>query len=182
MLKMFLGLTFILGNFVSLKAADKNNFNIKVSSHAKTASNEGLQETLELNFSPENREKLRKALEDYSRSVDPNHEQIEERRRAMHESIQARFLATDNDNDGTIDRQEATESLPQIARHFSQVDTNQDNVISLIELENAQNKILERRKAAEAAMEAEKLEELEAASNDKPKTKQAYSTSRKRAL
>ena len=135
-----------------------------------------------MNFSPEHREKLRKALDDYARSVDPDHEQIEERRRAMHESIKARFLASDNDNDGTIDRQEATENLPQIARHFSQVDTNQDGVISLDELEAAQVRIAERRKAAEAAMEAQKQQEADIAAATKRKTKQATNASRKPAL
>lgn len=165
----------------SVLAADRSNL-VGVDDTVKRTGDDGTQQTLNLNFSPEHREKLRKALDDYSRSVDPNHEQIEERRRAMQESIKARFLATDNDNDGTLDRQEATESLPQIARHFSQVDTNQDNVISLDELENAQTRILERRKAAEAAMEAQKLQEAEALSASKRKSKQASNNSRKPAL
>ena len=88
--------------------------------------NDGLQQTLNLNFSPENREKLRRALDDYARSVDQNHDQIEESRRAMQESIERRFLDADSDGDGSVNRQEATEKLPQIARHFNQVDTNQD--------------------------------------------------------
>ncbi len=147
------------------------------------ATNDGMQQTLELNFSPENREKLRKALDDYARSVDHGHDQIEERRRAMQESIKVRFLDADSDGDGTIDRQEATERLPQIARHFSQVDTNQDNVISLDELEDAQVRILERRKAAEAAVEAKKLQDADAgAVVIKRKNKQASDNTRKRAL
>ena len=101
----------------------------------------------------------------------------------MHESIKARFLASDNDNDGTIDRQEATESLPQIARHFNQVDTNQDGVISLEELEAAQARIVERRKAIDAAIEAEKQQDADQAEVAKRKSKQAVSTSlRKPAL
>ena len=143
---------------------------------------EGIQQTLNLNFSPENREKLRKALDDYAKSVDHDHDQIEERRRAMQESIEARFLDADNDGDGTIDRQEATEKLPQIARHFSQVDLNQDNVISLDELEEAQARIIERRKAAEATLEAQKLEAAEAAIVGKPKNKQTATNVKKRAL
>lgn len=143
---------------------------------------EGMQQTLNLNFSPEDRLRLRKALDDYARSIDPDHEQIEERRRAMQESIEARFLATDKDNDGSIDRQEATESLPQIARHFSQVDTNQDEVITLDELEEAQARIIERRKAAEAALQAQKLQEVEAAAAAKRKSKQAANSRKQRAL
>jgi Ca2+-binding EF-hand superfamily protein len=148
------------------------------------SANDGMQQTLQLNFSPENREKIRKALDDYARSVDHDHDQIEERRRAMQESIKERFLDADSDGDGTIDRQEATYRLPQIARHFSQVDTNQDNVISLDELEEAQVRILERRKAAEAALEAKKLQDADtgAVAATKRKSKQASDNTRKRAL
>lgn len=147
---------------------------------------EGMQQTLELNFSPESREKLRKALDDYARSIDQDHDRIEERRRAMQESLEARFYDADNDADGTLDRQEATEKLPQIARHFSQVDTNQDNVISLSELEEAQARILERRRAAEASLEAQKLqatiENAENKSESKLKVKQSAHNAKKRAL
>jgi uncharacterized membrane protein len=146
----------------------------------ETAS-DGTQQTLNLNFSPENREKLRKALDDYAKSVDRDHEQIEERRRAMRASIEARFLDADNDGDGTIDRQEATEKLPQIARLFSQVDVNQDNVISLEELEQAQTRILERRRAAEAALETEKLQATaESSDSAKLKNKQTANNTKKR--
>lgn len=148
---------------------------------------EGLQQTLNLNFSPEHREKLRKALDDYARSVDPSHDQIEERRRAMQESIETRFFEADADGDGTLDRQEATERLPQIARHFNTVDINQDNLISLGELVEAQARILERRKAAELALEQQKLQkqpepEAGAAISAKPKAKQANNSSKKKSL
>ena len=122
---------------------------------------EGLQQTLEINFSPERREKLRKALEEYARNVDPSHEKIEERRRLMRESIETRFFEADLNNDGTLDRQEVTFKLPQIARHFNSVDVNQDGLISLAELEDAQSRMIERRRAIEAAMEAEKLEKAQ---------------------
>jgi len=147
------------------------------------AENEALQQTLNLNFSPQHREKLRKALEDYARNADPSHEKIEERRRVMRESIETRFFEADTNNDGTLDRQEATYKLPQIARHFSSVDINQDNLISLTELEDAQARILERRKAAEAALEAERLQKLqestEAAVPVKRKSKQAVNGHKK---
>ena len=143
---------------------------------------DGTQQTLNLNFSPEDRLRLRKALDAYSRTVDPDHEQIIERRRAMQESIKERFLASDKDNDGSLDRQEATDSLPQVARHFSQVDTNQDGIITLDEMQSVQLKIVERRKAAEAAIEAKKQEEAEALANMKRKNKQASNNSRKNAL
>lgn len=153
-----------LGCSFSISAAEKvNNFisNVDMPKRVADADYDGMQQTLNLNFSPENREKLRRALSDYGRSADPDHGQIEERRRAMQDSIKTRFLEADSDGDGTIDRQEATEKLPQIARHFNMVDTNQDGLISLEELQAAQARILERRKAAEAALEAQKNQETE---------------------
>jgi cell division protein FtsN len=146
------------------------------------APNDGTQQTLNLNFSPENRSKIRKALDEYSRTTDPEHKQIEERKRNMRESIEARFLAIDKDNDGSIDRQEATENLPQVARHFSQVDSNQDEVITLDELQAAQSRILEHRKADEALLEAQKQQEADAAALAKRKSKQAVNNNHKSAL
>jgi Ca2+-binding EF-hand superfamily protein len=143
---------------------------------------EGMRQTLNLNFSPENREKLRKVLNDYSRAVDPSHSQIEERRRAMQASIEERFLEADNDGDGTIDRQEATEKLPQIARHFSQVDFNQDGLISLDELQQAQARILERRKMAEVNLDAQNTQDMEPPVVVKRKTKQVVNNPNKPAL
>lgn len=153
--------------------------------------NEGIQQTLKLNFSPENREKLRKALDEYAKAVDRDHQQIEDRRRAMQESIEARFFDADNDGDGTIDRQEATEKLPQVARLFSQIDINQDNVISLDELVEAQARIIERRRTAEALVQAQKLQAAEAALEAqrpqtagiaKPESKQTGNNSKKRTF
>ncbi len=147
--------------------------------------NDGLQQTLDLNFSPEHRERLRKALDEYSRSIDPSHDQIEERRRAMQENIETRFFEADSDGNGTIDRQEATEKLPQIARHFNAVDSNQDNLISLGELVEAQARIMERRRAGELALEQQKLQkqqEIEPNVIAKPKSKQANSGTKKKSL
>lgn len=176
-------------SFNAFAAAGKTNF-IGVGAVEKpvpeeSAAGEGMRQTLNLNFSPETREKLRKALDDYAKSVDQDHDRIEERRRAMQESMEARFLDADNDNDGTIDRQEATEKLPQIARLFSQVDANQDGVISLDELEDAQARAAERRRLAEANIEAQKLQ---AQATDalmpiaKPRNKQSASNSKKRTF
>lgn len=179
---MCVGLGFSFNVDAGGKTSLVNTDNVTRPAVGDEPTNEGLQQTLNLNFSPENREKLRKALDDYAKSVDHDHDRIEERRRAMQESVEARFLDADNDGDGTIDRQEATEKLPQIARHFSQVDLNQDNVISLDELEEAQLRIVERRKAAEAALEVQKQQAAETAITTKPKNKQTANNSKKRAL
>lgn len=165
----------------NVNAAGKTNFiavgGVEKPATEESAAGEGMRQTLNLNFSPENREKLRKALDDYAKSVDQDHDRIEERRRAMKESVKERFLDADNDGDGTIDRQEATEKLPQIARLFSQVDVNQDGVISLEELEEAQARTIERRRAAEMALEEQKLQASE--TTTKSKNKQTANNSKK---
>ncbi len=138
---------------------------------AEEADSGGLEQTLEYNFSPDDRARLRKALSDYAKSTDPEHDQIEQRRKAMKESIEARFNECNKDNDDSIDREEATLCMPQIARHFSYVDVDEDEVITLEELELAQAKQTERQKAAEAKMEAQKILEAEAAIKSKSKTK-----------
>lgn len=173
------------GSRTNLAAAAEKPRRAPEGERADDDAKDGYQKTLNLNFSPERREMLRKALEDYARSIDPSHDQIEERRRAMQESIEARFFEADSNNDSTIDRQEATEKLPQIARHFNSVDTNQDGVISLNELVEAQARILERRRAAEAAIQLEKQRkaiEAEALEDAKTKSKQATNSSKKKAL
>lgn len=148
-----------------------------------TDANEGMQQTLNLNFSPEERMRLRKALDTYARTVDPSHDQIAERRRMMQKSIESRFLAADRDNNNALDRQEATESLPQVARHFNQVDANQDGFITIDELLAFQNRIEERKKAAETlAVGQENIKDLspkELADLMKRKGKQASNNSRK---
>jgi len=89
----------------------------------------------------------------------------------MKDSVEERFNYCDKDNDDSIDREEATQCLPQIARHFSYVDVDEDGVITLDELELAQAKSVERQKAAEAKIEAEKIQEAEAEIKSKSKAK-----------
>lgn len=131
----------------------------------------GLEKTLEYNFSPDDRARLRKALADYAKSTDPEHAQIEQKRKAMKESVEARFNECNKDSDDSIDREEATLCLPQIARHFNFVDVDKNNVITLEELELAQAKSIERQKAAEAKMEAQKILEAEAEIKNKSKSR-----------
>jgi Ca2+-binding EF-hand superfamily protein len=66
----------------------------------------------------------------------------------MHKRLQERFAQTDKDDDGTISREEAAEGMPQIVRHFSMIDLNSDNLVSLEELEALQLKIMERQRMA----------------------------------
>lgn len=139
----------------------------------RTADNDeiGLAKTLERNFSPEDRARLRKALSDYARNTDPDHQQMEQKRKAMHDSITQRFNECNRDNDDSLDREEVTLCLPQVARHFSYVDVDDNNVITLEELELAQSKMLERQKAAEAKFEAQNLPALSDSDADKLKVK-----------
>lgn len=131
----------------------------------------GLEETLRFNFSPDDRARLRKALSDFARNTDPEHRQIEHKRKLMRESVEARFNDCNKDNDESLDRQEVTHCLPQIARHFSYVDVDEDEVITLEELELAQAKQSERKRAEEAKLEADKIIEAEIEIKNKSKAK-----------
>lgn len=115
----------------------------------------GISKTLEHNFSPEDRARLRKALSDYARNSDPDHQLMLLKRKAMHDSISQRFNECNRDNDDSLDREEATLCLPQVARHFSYVDLDGNSVITLDELENAYAQMVERQRAAEAKTEAQ---------------------------
>lgn len=146
--------------------------------------NDPLQQTLNLNFSPEERLRLRKALDAYARAVDPSHDQITERRRSTQKSIESRFLAADRDNNNALDRQEATESIPQVARHFAQVDYNQDGFVTIDELFAFQNRLEERKKINDAITAGKTENQKDFSSKDHPdglkrKNKQASSNSNK---
>lgn len=90
--------------------------------------------------------RLRRDLDEYTRTVDPAHVQIEERRRLMHKRLQERFSQIDRDGDGLISREEALDGIPQLLKHFANVDLNGDNYLSLDELEALQARILERQR------------------------------------
>lgn len=121
----------------------------------------GLSKTLEQNFSPEDRARLRKALSDYARNTDPDHQVMEQKRKAMHDSISQRFNECNRDNDDSLDREETTLCLPQVARHFSYVDVDDNGVITMEELELAQSRMMERQKAVESQLQAQQLQEPE---------------------
>ena len=79
-------------------------------------------------------DQIRDALAEYSRAEDKNNAIYEQKRRAMLDSVELRFLACDTDLDKTLDVFEATQCLPQVARMFRDVDINNNNVISLDEI------------------------------------------------
>jgi hypothetical protein len=111
--------------------------------------------------------RLRRDLDEYSRSVDPAHVQIEERRRVMRKRLQERFLACDRDEDGYMSLDEAYECMPQVARRFGEVDTNGDRGVSLEELEVVLNKISEREKIL--SMKSENTDSPDGSSKRKSK-------------
>lgn len=132
------------------------------------------QQPLDGNITDQERIRLHRDLDEYSRTVDPAHVQIEERRRIMHQRLEERFANSDKDNDGSISREEAAEAMPQISRHFNQVDLNGDGVITLNELEAAQARAMERHRAETAKNDVQDPE--------LPKRKKDASSSHKRAL
>tara|TARA_B110000240_G_C13153877_1_gene306461 strand:+ start:58 stop:546 length:489 start_codon:yes stop_codon:yes gene_type:complete len=79
-------------------------------------------------------DQIRDALAEYSRAEDKNNAIYEEKRRAMLDSVELRFLACDTDADDTLDVFEVTQCLPQVARRFRDVDIDNDNVITLDEI------------------------------------------------
>lgn len=133
---------------------------------------------LEGNISLEERMRLHRDLAEYSRSIDSTHIVIENHRRGMRQRLYERFSGSDKDNDGSISREEATETLPQIARHFSQVDANNDGVITLNELAIVHARMVERQRRALPAAN-EEAEEVEVV---KGKEKEVTASSRKKAL
>jgi hypothetical protein len=137
----------------------------------ETDSRSAEPQALEVNVSAEERLRLRNDLETYSRAEDPDHDQMEARRHAMRERVKQRFQSADKDSDGSISRGEAWESMPQLARHFEQVDTNNDDIITEDEMEAAQTRMLERQRAASAKNDVQE-----------PKRKSKYPANRRRAL
>jgi len=79
-------------------------------------------------------DQIRDALTEYSRAEDENNALYEQKRRAMLDSVESRFLACDTDADDTLDVYEVTLCLPQVARRFRDVDINNDNLITLDEI------------------------------------------------
>lgn len=134
--------------------------------------------TLESSISLEERMRLHRDLAEYSRSIDSTHITIENHRRGMRQRLYERFSGSDKDNDGSISREEATETLPQIARHFNQVDANGDGVITLNELAIVHARMVERQQRGIPAAR-EEAQEVEVV---KGKDKEVTASSRKKAL
>ena len=169
-----LALLFSFAEVIVAGPRDNQNNNEEVTKSQPSDNSKSATEAVGVNMDDNIR--LRRTLDEYSRTVDPAHVQIEERRRVMHQRIQERFSQADRDNDGGISLEEAYDSMPQLARHFGAVDLNSDHMITLEELEALQAKIAERQRMATL-----KVDTLET-DNAKAKNKQGASGNRKSAL
>ena len=79
-------------------------------------------------------EEIHNALSNFTESEDKINVIYEQRRREMLESVERRFILCDSDNNEQLDVYEATLCLPQVARQFREVDTNNDFLISFDEI------------------------------------------------
>ncbi|WP_229407149.1 hypothetical protein [Methylobacillus flagellatus] len=138
----------MLAAVVLVAAAHVQAGNDDVAADAQEVSTAHIHQTLDAKISGEDRQRLRRDLYEYSRSLDAAHAQIEERRRIMRQRVLERFQEADKDGNGVISREEAMELLPQVARHFMQFDLNGDGVIAINELETMQAQIAERQHKA----------------------------------
>ena len=173
--RLFVGFFLLFSSAEAMMAAPRDTQNNDESSKTQQVdSSKSSSEAVGVNMDDNIR--LRRALDEYSRSVDPAHVQIEERRRVMHKRLQERFSQTDRDNDGAISLEEAYDSMPQLARHFGAVDLNSDHFISLDELEALQVRIVERQRIASAKSDSPDVE------NVKQKNKQSGANNRKNSL
>ncbi len=107
---------------------------ISVSTNADVKTNELKNIDSEFVYELTDLDQIRDALAEYSRAEDENNALYEQKRRAMLDSVELRFLACDTDSDDTLDVFEVTQCLPQVARRFRDVDIDNDNVITLDEI------------------------------------------------
>jgi hypothetical protein len=109
------------------------------------------RQKLEEKLPPEARRRLREVLNAYSRQAYPDGDQVEERRRLMHDRMQERLNNADKSGVGSISRSEAQLRMPRLARQFDQIDLNGDNVITRDEMQAARDRLLmEKRETARA--------------------------------
>lgn len=104
---------------------------------------------LEQRLTPQESEELYRDLQNQSEAAYADHAQIESRRQIMRKKLEERLQQADTDNDNSISRLEAEESMPGLAKHFDQIDINHDGVITLDEMKAAdeRNRELRERQA-----------------------------------
>jgi hypothetical protein len=126
------GAAFLMALYVPLSASEQDvakQPSAPESSELKTPA-----PSLEQRMSPEERQRFNYDLQTHSGTVYPDHEQIESRRQLMRLKIQERMQRADTDHDNSISRIEAEENMPGLARHFDEIDTNHDGIITIEEM------------------------------------------------
>lgn len=119
-------------------------------------------QNLEQRMTPEASQELYEDLQSQSEAAYSDQAQIESRRQTMRKKMQERLLQADTDNDNSVSRIEAEESMPGLAKHFDQIDINHDGVITLDEMkaeDERRRELKEQKKKREAQ---QKLQEAEA--------------------
>ena len=93
-------------------------------------------------------QEIHEALTRFSQTEDKNNYIYQQKLREMLDSVEARFLTCDRDNDNTLDVFETTQCLPQVARQFRKVDIDKDNLITLDEISIIAREFAERTKVS----------------------------------
>lgn len=119
----------LMAIYVPLSASEQDTPRQSASESAETK-----PPTLEQRMSPEERQRFNYDLQNHSGAVYPDHEQIESRRQLMRLKMQERLQRADTDHDNSISRSEAEENMPGLARHFDEIDTNHDGIITIDEM------------------------------------------------
>lgn len=175
MARVLLGVCLLTSTSVIILAAPREVQGDEVKTATKSAP-ESKTEPVGVNLDENIR--LRRDLDEYSRTVDPAHVQIEERRRVMRKRLQERFATCDRDDDGALVLDEIFDCMPQVARRFAEVDLNSDRFITLEELEALQAKMADRQKVI--AIKSETTQDAD--SGPKRKGKDSGNSNRKSAL
>jgi Ca2+-binding EF-hand superfamily protein len=66
-------------------------------------------------------------------SMDEVKAAMKQAKKTMHDKGEAAFKKADADNDGTLDKQEAT-AMPRVAKNFDAIDTDKDGTVSMDEI------------------------------------------------
>lgn len=130
------GAAFLLAIYVPLSASEQANQQetSRQSPSSESTDTKPASPSLEQRMSPEERQRFNYNLQNNSGTVYPDHEKIESRRQLMRQKIQERLQRVDTDHDNSISRSEAEENMPGLARHFDEIDTNHDGIITIDEM------------------------------------------------
>ena len=110
-LLIFLPVSYSIADIKETKNSDQNN-----QKYTESSDLEGIHEALSI----------------FSRSNTQDNLIYDQKRREMLDSVEERFVLCDLDNDRTLDVYETTHCLPQVARKFREVDTDNDFLITLL--------------------------------------------------